>query len=169
MTYAEIILAAAVKAKVSGSLLLAICTHETNLKNTIVYNDGPSHSYGICMVKYETAQMLGFKGKAEELMNEKVNAKFAAKYLKYQEKRYFVNSNVNDKLIDKLIDKPIDWCKLAAAYNAGSYLESKKVPGKPKNLKYVRKVQKMLPEHLKDMLSCEQKVGVPNENTQPRL
>lgn len=145
MTFTAIILAAAAKAKVSGALLLAICTYETNLKNVIVPHDGGSPSYGICQVKYDTAKMLGFKGKAEDLMNPKVNAKFAAKYLKYQENRYDLTDSENDD----------NWCKITAAYNAGTYKESKKVPGKPRNLKYVRRVQKRLPENLQSLLSCE--------------
>lgn len=139
MTYAAIILAAAAKAKVSGALLLAICTYETNLTNVVIYHDGGSPSYGICQVKYKTAQMLGFKGKEQELVNPFVNAKFAAKYLKYQEDRYGTGS----------------WVKVVSSYNAGSFLESKKIPGCPRNLKYVRRVQKKLTEELQDMLSCE--------------
>lgn len=139
MTYSAIILAAAKAAKVSGVLLLAICGYESNLTNVVVYHDGKSPSYGICQVKYETAQMIGFKGKAESLISPTVNAKWAAKYLAYQGKRYGED----------------DWCKLVAAYNAGSYNESKKVPGKPRNLKYVRRVQKRLPDEFKPRLSCE--------------
>lgn len=138
MTYTAIILAAAAKVKVSGALLLAICTYETNLTNMTVYHDGGSPSYGICQVKYGTAKMLGFKGKAEDLINPKINAKWAARYLKYQVDRYGES----------------DWCKLAAAYNAGTYTESKKVPGKPRNLKYVRRVQKKLEILLQPKLSC---------------
>ena len=138
MTYASIILLAAQLAKVNGTLLLAICSTETNLTNVTVYHDGKSPSYGICQVKYETAQMVGFKGKAQDLINPKTNAKMAAKYLRFQEKRY------GD-----------DWCKLVASFNAGTYNESKKYPGKPRNLKYVRKVQKRLPEEFRARLSCE--------------
>ncbi len=139
MTYASIILSAATKAKVSGTLLLAICTYETNLTNVTVYHDGGSPSYGICQVKFETAKMLGFRGRSRDLINPSENAKWAAKYLKFQEERYGTN----------------DWCKLAAAYNAGTFTESKKQVGKPRNLKYVRRVQAKLPEELRSMLSCE--------------
>ena len=82
--------------------------------------------------------MLGFKGKASELRNAKVGIKYAALYLRYQEDRY------GD-----------DWCKITAAYNAGSFNESKKLPGKPRNLKYVRRVQKQLDDEYKSKLSCE--------------
>lgn len=143
MNYNAIVLAitkAASAAKVSSALLLAICSYES-ADFTVTYNhiDGGSPSYGICQIKEDTARMLGFKGKASELMNTHTNAKWAARYLKYQEDRYGTN----------------DWCKLAAAYNAGSYNESKKVPGKPRNLKYVRRVQRKLAEELQDRLSCE--------------
>lgn len=138
MTYSAIILAAAKAAKVSGALLLAICTHETNLTNVTVYHDGGSPSYGVCQVKYETAKQMGFKGKADDLINPFVNAKWAARYVKYQTERY------GD-----------DWCKIAAAYNAGSFNESKWYKGRPRNLKYVRLVQKEIDETLKHKLSCD--------------
>lgn len=145
MNYHTIVLTitkAAKAAKVSATLLVALCSHES-MDFTIKYNqfDGGSPSYGICQVKEDTARMLGFKGKKEELMIDKVNAKYAAKYLSFQEKRYGTT----------------DWCKLVAAYNAGSYKESKKVPGKPMNLKYVRLVQKKLDSEYEDRLSCEEK------------
>lgn len=135
-----VILSAAKAVGVSGSLLLAICTQESNLKNTIVYYDGTSHSYGICMVKHGTAKMLGFKGSSSDLMVPKTNALWAAKYLKYQASRYGHKN----------------WCKITAAYNAGSYKESVVVPGKPRNFGYVKKVQNKLDWELQDKLSCEE-------------
>lgn len=138
MTYVSMIALAAKKAGVSGALLLAICTHESGLKNTLVPHDGGSPTYGVCQVKYETAKMLGFDGKAKDLMTPEINIKWAAEYLKYQNQRY--NG---------------DWCKVVAAYNAGTYNESKVVPGKPRNLKYVRNVQRKLAEDLQSKLSCD--------------
>ena len=143
MTYATIILAAAKSMNISGSLLLAICTHETGLTNIVHHNDGGSPSIGICQVKYSTAKMLGFKGKENDLMNPVTNAKWAAKYLAYQIDRYGEE----------------DWCKLTSAYNAGSYTESKISPGMPRNLKYVRKVQKKLDISLRDKLSCNKELA----------
>lgn len=137
MTFEAIILAAAKAAKVSGALLLAICTHESGLNNVAVPHDGGSTSYGICQVKYDTAKQMGFFGKEKDLMIPKVNAKWAAAYLKYQESRYDGN-----------------WCKITAAYNAGSYNESKKKPGCPKNLKYVKRVQEKLDDSLQSNMSC---------------
>lgn len=138
MTFEAIILAAAKAAKVSGALLLAICTHESGLNNVMVPHDNGSPSYGICQIKYDTANLMGFKGKEKDLMIPKVNAKWAAVYLKYQEERYDGN-----------------WCKIAAAYNAGKYNESKKKPGCPRNLAYVRNVQKKLDEDLQSKMACD--------------
>lgn len=138
MDYVNLILSAAKTAKVSGPLLLAICTHESGLKNVFVPHDVTGPTYGICQVKQATAEMLGYKGPVGGLMIPSVNAEYAAKYLKYQKDRY---------------NK--DWCKATAAYNAGSYKESEIFPGLPKNLKYVRKVQSKLDESLQSKLSCE--------------
>ncbi|NJO48238.1 MAG: lytic transglycosylase domain-containing protein [Leptolyngbyaceae cyanobacterium RM2_2_4] len=138
MSYVSIILLAAKKAGISGSLLLAICTHESGLKNVLVPHDGGSPTYGICQVKYDTAKMMGFTGEAKDLMTPEVNTKWAAEYLKYQKSRY-----------------DGDWMKSTAAYNSGTYNESKKVPGCPRNLKYIRFVQKKLEDSLKHRLSCD--------------
>lgn len=136
----SIILNAAKAAKVSGALLLAICTHESGLTNVTVPHDGGSPTYGVCQVKFGTAKQLGFTGKASELMKPEVNAEFAAKYLAYQQTRY---GNLN-------------WCRLAAAYNAGSYNPSEKMVGFPKNLKYVHNVQKKLPVEFHRRMVCTQ-------------
>jgi soluble lytic murein transglycosylase-like protein len=135
--FETIILAAAKAANVSGSLLLAICMQETGLKNLVHLNDGTSHSYGVCQIKFSTAQAFGYKGPEQGLMDPKINAKYSAKYLKYQLDRY--NG---------------DWSRAAAAYNAGAYFESKKVKDCPKNLKYVREVASKLPYNLQHHLYC---------------
>jgi soluble lytic murein transglycosylase-like protein len=140
MTFTQIILAAAKAAKVSGPLLLAICTHESGLQNAFVLHDGGSPTYGVCQLKLGSAQMVGFKGSSETLMIPEVNAKYSALYLKRQLDRYDGNT-----------------CKATAAYNAGKYSESTKNPGKPKNLRYIKKVQAKLLEDQKDELSCEAK------------
>lgn len=139
MTYTAIILAAAKSAHVAGSLLLAICTQESNLTNAYVMHDNGSPSIGVCQLKYGTAQMLGFKGRPMDLMNPYTNASYAAKYLRYQQARY---GN--------------DWHKLAASYNAGSYLPSEKVPGCPRNLKYVQQVKKRLEPNFHKNMECGQ-------------
>lgn len=133
------ILTAAKAAKVSGSLLLAVCSHESGgFTMNYAAHDHGSPSIGSCQIKYKTAQMLGFHGVPDDLMNPAVNAMWAAKYLAYQQDRYGENS----------------WIKLTASYNAGSYVESKKVPGCPRNLAYVKKVQAYLEPGLQDRLSC---------------
>jgi soluble lytic murein transglycosylase-like protein len=137
MTYELMIIAAAKLVKVSPQLLLAICVTESNLKNVVVPHDGGSPTYGICQVKLDTAKMLGYTGNAKGLMDPKTNIKFAALYLKYQKDRY-----------------QYDWCKATAAYNAGRYNESKKMPGYPMNLKYVRLVQSKLEPKHRYKLTC---------------
>ncbi len=123
---------------VSGELLVAICSHESaNFHFSYVEHDHGSPSFSACQVKEASARQMGFDGEAYELNDLRVGAYWAAKYLKYQEERY------GD-----------DWCVLASAYNAGSFLPSKKHPGMPKNLKYVKLVQNKLPEDLKPKLDC---------------
>lgn len=139
MGYVTIIIAAAKKAGVNGALLLAICSHESGLNNVLVPHDGGSPTYGICQIKHGTAQMLGYKGNENGLMNPETNAKWAAKYLKYQKNRY-----------------DGAWVKAVAAYNSGTYNESKKIPGCPRNLRYLKHVQKKLHESLKHKLSCNE-------------
>lgn len=136
----SIILSAAKAAHVSGALLLAICTHESGLKNVWVPHDGGSPSIGICQIKYGTAKQLGFKGVAKDLMKPEVNAEYAAKYLAYQESRYGADN----------------WCILAAAYNAGSFNESTKQPGHPRNMKYIRHIQENLDPLLHFRMVCVQ-------------
>lgn len=140
MFYESIILAAAKAAKISGALLLAICTHESGLKNVIAPHDGGSASFGICQMKLQTAQILGFKGSEKDLMKPETNAKFAALYLKYQLDRY------NN-----------EWMKAVAAYNSGTYNESVKVPECPRNLKYIKNIQSKLDHSLKPYLNCGKK------------
>jgi soluble lytic murein transglycosylase-like protein len=142
MDITSIILNAAKVAKVSGILLTGICSHESN-DFTMNYapHDHGSASYGICQIKENSARQMGFTGLPIELMDPKVNAKYAALYLKYEQDRYGED----------------DWCVLTSAYNSGSYNESTKMPGYPKNLKYVRLVQRKLPDDFKDRLSCGNK------------
>lgn len=148
MNFPTIILAAALKAKVPGALkakvpgalLVAICAHES-MNFHLSYNpdDKGTPSYGICQVKEDTAKMFGFDGDPKTLNNPKESAKYAARYLRFQVRRY------GD-----------DWCKLTAAYNAGTYKENKRHPGRPRNIGYVQEVQKKLAEDLRPKLSCEE-------------
>lgn len=139
MTYESIILAAAKAAKVAGALMLAICTQESGLTNAMVLHDGGSPTYGICQIKYDTAKMVGFKGEETDLMDVKVNATYAAKYLAYQQTRYGDN-----------------WHMITAAYNSGTYNPSQKVKGCPRNLSYVQAVKSKLDGFYHPRMACGQ-------------
>lgn len=80
---------AAKRYSIPERLLLSVCWVESRHKvNALNELDGDSPSYGLCQIKYETAKGLGFKGQAQELLDGKTNARFAAKYLSFQLKRY---------------------------------------------------------------------------------
>ena len=141
MDIASIIVSAAKSVGVSGQLLLALCMHESGgFKYNFSAMDGGSPSFGSCQIKYATAVQLGFHGHSKELMNPKINALYAAKYLKYQQDRY------GD-----------DWLLLAAAYNSGTYNPSNVVRGCPRNLEYVKKIKQKLPEEFRYKLDCGHK------------
>ena len=135
--FSTLILSIAKALGVPGVLLLAICTHESGLKNVKVLDDNGSPTYGVCQIKISTAKMVGFQGKSEDLMIPNTNIVYSAKYLKYQLERYDGN-----------------WCMATAAYNAGTYNPSEKVPGKPRNLKYVKGIKLLLGNNHKDFLIC---------------
>lgn len=128
MDFLNPILLAAKSVGVPGQLLFAICAHESgDFKWNYVHSDHGSPSIGMCMVKENTARFLGFKGKADELLDNKTNFHWAAKYLKYQLERY--NG---------------DYCKAVGAYNAGKYIVSVKHPGKPMNYRYLELIMEKL-------------------------
>ena len=71
------------------NLLSSICYVESKHDVKAVHvDDGPSNSLGVCQIKHSTAQWLGFKGTAQELMEPKNNIYYAGKYLAYQLNRY---------------------------------------------------------------------------------
>lgn len=84
-------------------LLYTLCRVESNL-NPKAYKpkDGNSPSYGLCQVKYETAKLVGFKGKPKDLMDPRTNINVAGRILASQYKRYG------------------NWAKAVCAYNKGS-------------------------------------------------
>jgi soluble lytic murein transglycosylase-like protein len=135
MDYVSIITLVSKQVGVSASLMLAICTHESGLRNIHNENDHGTPSIGICQLKVATAQLLGFKGTRKNLEDPMTNAKWAARYLKMQLERY-----------------DNDGCKAVAAYNSGSFAESKKKPGYPRNLRYVKEVQELIVERNINML-----------------
>jgi len=65
------IIFAAKKVGVNVAVLLSICSVETGLKNIHNYNDGHSHSFGVCQVKVSTAQWLGRTTKYTQLKDYK--------------------------------------------------------------------------------------------------
>jgi soluble lytic murein transglycosylase-like protein len=141
---------------ISPQLLIAICMAETNLKHVHTPNDGPTASYGVCQVKLETAHFMGrvyrkphlLTFTSKDMTDVQKNIKVAALYIKYQIDRY-----------------DGDLCKAVAAYNAGSFKESAKYPGKPVNWRYVKKVQDRIDNNraLENSLECgEQENAVSN-------
>ncbi len=133
-----IILSAAKAIGVSGALLLGICQHESgDFKQNYVPFDMGSPSFGSCQLKYSTGLFLNFHGNPYELNEPKVNALYAAKYLRWQQSRY------ND-----------NWVKMVAAYNSGSYNPSKIILGCPRNLRYIKAVRAKLPQDLQERLNC---------------
>jgi|SRR5579859_2267585 len=108
--------------KLPTGLVSALCWAES-AHQTQVYNaelDGHK-SLGVCEIKLDTARMMGFHGTEKQLLNPKMNIKYAAKYLKWQIERY-----------DGDVYKGI------AAYNSGTYREDKR--HRPKNRRYVARV-----------------------------
>ena len=137
MDIIQTLLSAAKIAHVSGTLLVAICSHESmDFQLNYVAHDMGSPSFGVCQLKEFSARQMGFKGVASDLNKPEINAHYAALYLSYQQKRYGE-----------------DWLLLVGAYNAGSYLPNE--DGCPKNMKYIRLVQEKLPEDLKPRLDCD--------------
>jgi soluble lytic murein transglycosylase-like protein len=121
----KIVTNAAKKAGVPAELLIAICWSESRYRiNLPEPLDGSTPSYGICQVKLETAQDMDriFKLKRsateDRLRDPSTNAFYAAKYLKYQLKRYNYN-----------------WRQAIAAYNMGSYYKHRP------NVQYVTKIE----------------------------
>lgn len=101
---------------VDPKVLISICKVESDLNVTATnFNDGGSHSHGLCQIKLSTARMVGFTGDVKLLYQPEINAIYASKYLKYQLDRYSG-----------------DYLKAVSAYNAGTYTT--------KNKSYVKKV-----------------------------
>jgi len=100
--------AAAKQVGISSDLLVAVCWVESNHRNVPVRMDGATPSYGVCQVKLETAEHMDqvfrhrIKATPARLNQPRINAFYAAKYLKYQLKRYRG-----------------DWKRAADAYNKG--------------------------------------------------
>lgn len=123
MNLSILLLTTAVLEGVPPNLLLAICEIESGLKpHVTAVKDGGSDSHGLCQIKLSTAEQMGYKGDRKSLYTPEINAKYAAKYLKYQLDRY---GNIPHAV---------------AAYNSGTLNLNPK--GEIRNLKYVKKVIK---------------------------
>ncbi len=137
MTITTLILSVAKQVGISGQLLLAVCTTESNLNpNAYVYEDGNSPSIGLCQMKKSTARMFNASVTEKDLLDPKKNVYYSALYLKYQQKRY------GDS-----------WVKMVASFNSGSYNASR-IPGCPRNLRYVRMVQSKLSPEYRYKMEC---------------
>lgn len=125
MNYVEIITNVANNIGIIPSILISICTVESNLKHVTTYNDNGKkyNSYSICQVQRPAAhQVVGKHIDSLALMQPTVNIEVAAKYLKYHLQRYN------------------NYYEAIAAYNAGSAKYNKK--GELINKNYVDKVIK---------------------------
>lgn len=67
---------------------------------------GAIGEYGLMQIRLTTAQMLGYTGSPDLLLNPTVNVRYGAEYLDWQKKRYMGEYD------------PISWA--VAAYNAGT-------------------------------------------------
>ncbi len=118
----EAILAIAKSVGISGQLLLAVCSVETNLRNVNNFADhheGTQGSYGVCQLSLDTARQISPNIDMLALQQPKVNIRIAARYLQ------------------KLIQKYGNMLDAIAAYNAGCV---KLRRGEYVNKKYVDKV-----------------------------
>lgn len=123
-TVEDIIEEAAIREGAPPELLKAICFAESSYNpGAYTYDDG-SHrdSVGLCQVQLRTAKHMLCEATTEnDLLDARVNARCAARYLRYQLKRY-----------------DYVWKYAAAAYNAGSLRKTQR--GKILNRGYVKKV-----------------------------
>lgn len=80
-------------------LLSSLCYIESHHNPKAVHHDdGPGgDSLGICQIKLITAKEMGYKGTKKQLMQPSTNIRYAAKFLRYQLKRY--NNNVAKAVI----------------------------------------------------------------------
>jgi len=129
----EAIIIAAQAAGVSSQLLLSVCFYESSLRNVTVENDGNGTSYGICMVKLDTARMFNPDVTAQDLMEPAQNALYAAQYLAHQIERYRGDT----------------WCGVDA-YNKGTAFFCPRVDNSRAsvdnryNTRYIKKVRQIM-------------------------
>jgi soluble lytic murein transglycosylase-like protein len=70
-------------------LLSSLCYIESKHDVAAIHHDdGGADSLGICQIKLQTAREMGYKGTKQQLMQPSTNIRYAAKYLRYQIRRY---------------------------------------------------------------------------------
>ena len=101
---------------IDPALIYSIC-HVESTGRVAAYtpHDGDgTPSYGVCQIKMNTARHMGFKGTEAELLQASTNAKYAAKYVIWQYKRYndllkaisaynVGHSSSNDRYVNKVM------------------------------------------------------------------
>jgi soluble lytic murein transglycosylase-like protein len=125
---------AADKAEVPRALLLSVCWTENrfNANNDPTHIDGKSLSYGQCQIKLGTASHMDwvFKHKtkvtAERLKTVKINAFYAAKYLKTKLKKYNGNWQLAADAYNKNIAISVN-TKYVKKFNTGLSIVSSKL------------------------------------------
>ncbi len=86
---AAIFAATSIQLNLPPGLLSSLCYVETRHNVSLIhYQDGKTNSYGICQIKLESAEFLGFEGNEEELMEPATNIYYAGLYLQHQLIRY---------------------------------------------------------------------------------
>jgi soluble lytic murein transglycosylase-like protein len=78
----------ATKVGISATLLLSICTVETNLRNVNNTTDPHGGSFGICQLNLKTARSIHKYVDRLALQQPQVNIEIAALYLKKLNKKY---------------------------------------------------------------------------------
>ncbi len=91
-TLTALFLLASTSFNLPPKLLDSICYVETKYDiNAVHRDDGLNDSLGVCQVQLPSAQTVGFRGTAKELMDPKVNTIVAGAILKRQLNRYHGN------------------------------------------------------------------------------
>lgn len=113
------IIKAALTVGISPYLLLGICDVESNMRNI---SGDKGASIGICQVQHRTATHMGID--SNDLWNPDTNALAAARYIKYNIKRFHNNkycvvsaynagycTDKNNKYVDKVNKRKMKWKK----------------------------------------------------------
>lgn len=97
-TLSAIFLAVTIQNHLPPKLLSSLCWVESKHDiHAIHKDDGTEDSLGICQLHLSTAREMGYKGTRQQLMQPTTNIRYAAKYLKFQLRRY--NNNIAKAVI----------------------------------------------------------------------